>query len=161
MEENKGLVLYLSQSLRKSGQFLFAGTVAVAPMFTMGRNPFVNQVSFFSHRRAPTGQVFKSQSLRKSGQFLSHENLHRPQFHRRRNPFVNQVSFFFAPVRQCAGEEAGRNPFVNQVSFFVKPTWRNNLTGRERRNPFVNQVSFFLILKRLIEEELKLVAIPS
>jgi len=71
MEENKGLVLYLSQSLRKSGQFLFAGTVAVAPMFTMGRNPFVNQVSFFSHRRAPTGQVFKSQSLRKSGQFLS------------------------------------------------------------------------------------------
>jgi len=59
-----------SQSLRKSGQFLYRGVGEIGPRSGC-RNPFVNQVSFFKPARRTNGTTKKmSQSLRKSGQFL-------------------------------------------------------------------------------------------
>ncbi len=59
------------------------------------RNPFVNQVSFFTEETLEVGEgQKKSQSLRKSGQFLWEWDKRYKKFHASRNPFVNQVSFF-------------------------------------------------------------------
>jgi len=60
-----------SQSLRKSGQFLFDLSNSTGEKIIIGRNPFVNQVSFFLE-----------QVRQYAGAPVS------------RNPFVNQVSFF-------------------------------------------------------------------
>ncbi len=59
-----------SQSLRKSGQFLYAQELVNQPV-ALRRNPFVNQVSFF------VKSSFTPAICREG-----------------RNPFVNQVSFF-------------------------------------------------------------------
>ncbi len=109
----------MSQSLRKSGQFLFGIAFACFPQPLESRNPFVNQVSFF--------YLFWKWYQRR---FLC------------RNPFVNQVSFFNKWNGQSSAS-MGRNPFVNQVSFFATRgvKWTGALI--KRRNPFVNQVSFF------------------
>jgi len=62
----------VSQSLRKSGQFLYDAWWDDHGDY-IGRNPFVNQVSFFLEFKAweKRYKKFRSQSLRKSGQFLS------------------------------------------------------------------------------------------
>jgi len=62
-----------SQSLRKSGQFLWKKYLEDKVNLRASRNPFVNQVSFFKF----------------SGNFLKNIKVQRS-----RNPFVNQVSFF-------------------------------------------------------------------
>jgi len=59
-----------SQSLRKSGQFLSGEKIIIDSSFH-GRNPFVNQVSFFVEIADERIWIYGSQSLRKSGQFLS------------------------------------------------------------------------------------------
>jgi len=125
-----------SQSLRKSGQFLLRVATSQGAKRVVGRNPFVNQVSFFR------SQV--SQSLRKSG----------------RNPFVNQVSFFTIKKKEEYMVKYGRNPFVNQVSFFGGPLQGEPLRGG-RRNPFVNQVSFFNMVVKDVKQAWGQVAIPS
>ena len=70
---DKEIILAMSQSLRKSGQFLSVHDLAwMLDHGRVCRNPFVNQVSFFESEYVPTappGQ-WGSQSLRKSGQFL-------------------------------------------------------------------------------------------
>ena len=93
----------MSQSLRKSGQFLCLVLLSVTPE-RLSRNPFVNQVSFFGH-----------DSLKRR----------RAQC---RNPFVNQVSFFYL-YRVFKGEDIAlcRNPFVNQVSFFPTLSQHSNV----------------------------------
>jgi len=143
MKQSKSRKSCLSQSLRKSGQFLFKTHQRKNSNIVKGRNPFVNQVSFFlisslswsrAHRHPsqslrksgqflssfcgkPRGPRQPSQSLRKSGQFLSAKNPPKQPLSPSRNPFVNQVSFFHEPLSPGAHSE-GRNPFVNQVSFF-------------------------------------------
>jgi len=96
--------------------------MANAEAESQGRNPFVNQVSFFREMGTEYSSlegIPRSQSLRKSGQFLS--NLSRANLSGadRRNPFVNQVSFFTHVRPRSACTRTCRNPFVNQVSFFV------------------------------------------
>ncbi len=64
-------VAYESQSLRKSGQFLFTTDHPASSYGMPGRNPFVNQVSFFIiGYKSYNSFDDMSQSLRKSGQFL-------------------------------------------------------------------------------------------
>jgi len=84
-----------SQSLRKSGQFLFLFHAGYLPEGG-SRNPFVNQVSFFLVDVGWTSSPYgRSQSLRKSGQFLFDNAVGKGgKWVTRRNPFVNQVSFF-------------------------------------------------------------------
>ena len=62
-----------SQSLRKSGQFLPTPKIHRSTRLCMGRNPFVSQVNFFFRNNVfqyERKNHEKSQSLRKSGQFL-------------------------------------------------------------------------------------------
>ncbi len=84
----------MSQSLRKSGQFLLSITSSAMAGLRLCRNPFVNQVSFFV------------------------SGLYKPLWSPSRNPFVNQVSFFPYMPEFYWLPSSGRNPFVNQVSFF-------------------------------------------
>jgi len=72
----------MSQSLRKSGQFLLVCVLAGSAHTGLGRNPFVNQVSFF--RGIPPRR--------------------KPPRRKRRNPFVNQVSFFL-PISNVEQEK--------------------------------------------------------
>ncbi len=96
-----------SQSLRKSGQFLSCSP-STRSIPCSRRNPFVNQVSFFTQIKP--GEVKHgtgSQSLRKSGQFLFDDNPDAwldPNLVSR-NPFVNQVSFFLWDKRGLGDNE--------------------------------------------------------
>jgi len=112
--------------------------------FLRGRNPFVNQVSFFGNSYATLQHLSASQSLRKSGQFLYVTTRKLSRIEACRNPFVNQVSFFRESWLIHSLSVSGRNPFVNQVSFFTAGCTRTSTAGWvSGRNPFVNQVSFF------------------
>ena len=89
--------LFVSQSLRKSGQFLLLAIVNQCLCSRCGRNPFVSQVNFFIYRGCSPChcRCYSSQSLRKSGQFLQNWlDCQRRITMLRRNPFVSQVNFF-------------------------------------------------------------------
>jgi len=64
-----------SQSLRKSGQFLYPMCSGTLDLWNRSRNPFVNQVSFFFFNKYQNKEIKQSQSLRKSGQFLYKEGI--------------------------------------------------------------------------------------
>ena len=108
----------LSQSLRKSGQFLLVQNQLIARL-RRGRNPFVSQVNFFA-------------LIRDSGSTS--------RFNMRRNPFVSQVNFFMSGTQDCLKSESvlGRNPFVSQVNFFVqawyKQRWKWSLSQSLRKS---------------------------
>ena len=112
----------MSQSLRKSGQFLPGWQACRYEGLYWRRNPFVSQVNFFWFKRLKDILIDNgSQSLRKSGQFLHIKDGRVYGVSICESQSLRKSGQFLpgkvATYSVC--ELNGRNPFVSQVNFFM------------------------------------------